>query len=310
MKKYYKEPKYYSQFSCIGSECPNNCCHGWRIDWMQDEYNKLINSGVSLEIKNIADSSFSYDEKTNYYSIVFAEDNFCPFLSKNDGLCNIQRSMGEEYISLVCRTYPRRFFERDNIIVRFCDTSCFRVIEMLGNDKDAAKLELLEAHDNSKRVDNNVLHFDSVHKVNLSPYLRFRLEILGFYSDLFNSSDNIENSIILGALAANKISDCSEKNDVIISVINKYRCQFNDKNIMTSLDEITTDYKIKFLIINNVIIKYLKSDSIKKNISLLHNGNELIESNYTCGKENFNSAFGKKSISSEMFQQMHSMIYS
>ena len=33
-------PRYYDKFSCIGSDCPETCCQGWKISIDKDTFNK------------------------------------------------------------------------------------------------------------------------------------------------------------------------------------------------------------------------------------------------------------------------------
>ncbi|MGG2063833.1 hypothetical protein [Bacillus sp. S14(2024)] len=43
-------PQYMQQFSCIGSECEDSCCIGWRVDVDEDTYKKYQKSR-DLELK-------------------------------------------------------------------------------------------------------------------------------------------------------------------------------------------------------------------------------------------------------------------
>jgi lysine-N-methylase len=33
-------PTYYRHFRCTGSECPDSCCYGWRVDLNQQTFEK------------------------------------------------------------------------------------------------------------------------------------------------------------------------------------------------------------------------------------------------------------------------------
>ena len=62
---YYKQPKYYSGFQCIGEKCPSNCCYGWDIFWSKTEIDRLLNAeNISPELRGLVEISFTQD-KTN-----------------------------------------------------------------------------------------------------------------------------------------------------------------------------------------------------------------------------------------------------
>ncbi len=84
MQLYYKQPKYYKDFYCIGGECPINCCHGWQIDWKKDEYDRLISAELPDELRDITNHAFFYNIKNGRYNLDFAEDGNCIFLDRGD----------------------------------------------------------------------------------------------------------------------------------------------------------------------------------------------------------------------------------
>ncbi len=56
--QFYKQPRYYSDFSCMGGSCPMSCCLVWRVDWKRDEVEKLKNAECSDELRTLIDNSF------------------------------------------------------------------------------------------------------------------------------------------------------------------------------------------------------------------------------------------------------------
>ncbi|PPR38608.1 MAG: hypothetical protein CFH30_01042, partial [Alphaproteobacteria bacterium MarineAlpha8_Bin1] len=42
-------PSYYNQFSCLGSECEETCCQGWKIDVDQNCHKKFEELGNKFD---------------------------------------------------------------------------------------------------------------------------------------------------------------------------------------------------------------------------------------------------------------------
>ncbi len=156
----------------------------------------------------------------------------------------------------------------------------------------APELETILAR-KTDQIDDDVLHFDSVAEVEKSTFLVYRMEILDFYMELFGLNLFFDNNIVLGGLAAKKISDAvlNNKNDDIPAIIKNYRKQFTDESLMNSLESIKTDYSIKYLIINNILVKHINDSKIIQYISDLHDGGKLVKERYIKGKENFGRCF-------------------
>lgn len=104
------KPQYYDKFSCIGADCEDNCCKGWRITIDKKTYMKCKNvknpafqDKVAKSVRRIRDNR---QNEYSYAQFIMDEDKRCPFQTPQ-GLCEIHRDLGEEYLSNTCRTYPR-----------------------------------------------------------------------------------------------------------------------------------------------------------------------------------------------------------
>lgn len=138
---YFRQPRYYNEFHCIGGDCPDNCCYGWRIDWNKDEVDKVLNApNISPELKSLAERSFVPDEnKQGRYIVEFDERGKCPCVTE-DGLCRIQKELGVEYLSYTCQIYPRCAIGTPNIFYRSCNSSCRVIMEHFFNEENAVEL--------------------------------------------------------------------------------------------------------------------------------------------------------------------------
>ena len=127
------QPQYFAGFRCLGSDCDDTCCDGWGLIVDKETYNKYENSGdpeLQSAIGELITINANESSADNYAAIKLSETH-CPFLS--EGLCSIQRRLGEEYLAKTCATYPRVMNLVDGTLERSLDLSC----------PEAARLALL-----------------------------------------------------------------------------------------------------------------------------------------------------------------------
>ncbi|MDD3314356.1 MAG: flagellin lysine-N-methylase [Syntrophaceticus sp.] len=137
MKEYRRPllvPQYMHSFNCIGSECEDSCCIGWRVVIDKDTYKKYKSTHhpelSPLLKKNI--SRIRSKQSSENYAKIKLQNGSCPFLTEKH-LCQIQLELGEEYLSNVCTTYPRITNEVNGILEKSATVSC----------PEAARLALL-----------------------------------------------------------------------------------------------------------------------------------------------------------------------
>lgn len=129
-------PQYIQQFKCIGSQCEDSCCIGWRVNIDHTTYRKYqrvrdreLHSALDLHIKR----NRSNPGEGNYARVKLKADSNCPFLNE-ERLCQIQLQMGEEFLSDVCATYPRTANLVNDVLEKSATMSC----------PEAARLALLD----------------------------------------------------------------------------------------------------------------------------------------------------------------------
>lgn len=121
------------EFRCLAADCPSTCCREWNIVWHKNEVKKLAlcaDVGIAEKIP----AAFYPNE--DYYFIKHGEDNKCPFL-ESGGLCEIHKKLGEEYISYVCREYPRISRLFGDIMLFSCKNACYEVMDSLCRNSDS-----------------------------------------------------------------------------------------------------------------------------------------------------------------------------
>lgn len=125
-------PQYMKNFRCIGSVCEDTCCIGWTVSVDEETYKKYRKCN-NIDLKELlvrkVTRNRSFPNNINYAKIRINEDGSCPFLSEQK-LCNIQSVLGEEYLSLVCETYPR-VSNMVNMSLEKCATmSCPEIVRL------------------------------------------------------------------------------------------------------------------------------------------------------------------------------------
>ncbi len=120
------EPSYMKAFNCIGSECEDSCCIGWKV---------VIDKGTYLRYKKAQDKELKplfqrminrerhQNNDVSYGKIKMVENGGCPFLDK-ESLCKIHRKLGAEYLSDTCALYPRHVNQIDGRLERSAVVSC------------------------------------------------------------------------------------------------------------------------------------------------------------------------------------------
>lgn len=121
----------YDKFKCIADKCKFTCCEGWDINVDNDTYDKWKRDKKDSEylLNNVKIKKCN--EKTEYF-INKEIYEACAFLD-GQGLCNIVKSHGEEYLSLTCHTFPRieNIFEDKKELSLSC--ACPEVVEILSD---------------------------------------------------------------------------------------------------------------------------------------------------------------------------------
>jgi lysine-N-methylase len=147
------QPRSYHAFRCIGAQCEDTCCVGWIVNVDKPTYEAYQRSddpelGPRLrELVTIHTDNASEDN----YARIQLNGPGCPFFA--EGLCSIQKKLGEEFLSVMCSTYPRVMCVVDDVLQRSLDLSC----------PEAARIALL---------DPNPMEFDEAEGAPRDPRIR------------------------------------------------------------------------------------------------------------------------------------------
>lgn len=284
--QFFRRPRYYKDFSCIGGACPMSCCLVWKVRWSEEEIKKLNSAECSEKLKTLIDTSFI---KTDEGCIVKMDENGrCPFLTE-DNFCRIQREVGEGFLSNTCKMYPRSKMLYGNAVMTFCTLSCYRVMDILCSDKDCMVLE------NYIPVNN---HFTSVNidqelDIINHPELKYRHELFEFFYEIISdSSHSLETSVTLGALAAQSINKliAGGAYDRISESLSVLRSQLDNPEQIRKLEELKPNYSVKLGFAVRLSDIIMQSDMLDK---IYENGAVSIEK-YCEGERLFREAFADR----------------
>ena len=112
----------------------------------------------------------------NYARIRLPSGPACPFLA--EGWCSIQKKLGEEYLSIMCSTYPRFMNVVDDVLERSLDLSCPEAARVMLLDPNPMEFD----EEEGPRSDPRLGHLSTLSSAEASgdkPYQYFR-EIRSF----------------------------------------------------------------------------------------------------------------------------------
>lgn len=138
MQKTELKPSYYAQFQCIGGECEDTCCAGWRIEIDKKTYQKYKNE-KNPTIKNALKKNIKRNRQNQndfqYAYFQLDNDNKCTMLNE-EHLCTIQKTLGEEALCRTCMVYPRQNIQLNQTIEKSLDPSCPEAARLILLNKD------------------------------------------------------------------------------------------------------------------------------------------------------------------------------
>ena len=240
------KPFYYDNFKCTANECIDNCCSNWRINIdektfkkykkLKGEWGKKINNNISRKRNN-----------HNYlqYGKINLKNNKCSLLSEN-GLCTIHGSLGEDYLCNTCRVYPREIRKYGEIYERNLSISCPEVARYIIKSKDNFSFNLedekLSDLDKDYIVDGK--YNEKLYNI-LWDTRSLAMEIIQF------KEIEIWKRISFFKMLTDKVQNIiNEKQyDNYEEVLNNFREQITNINVINSLDKISviSDVKVKFI---------------------------------------------------------------
>lgn len=226
----------YDKFKCIADKCEFTCCKGWEINIDNSTYNKWKNENLDYLLEKV-----EAKDKKEVYFINKENHEDCPFLDKQ-GLCDIVKNHGEEYLSLTCHTFPRieNVFDDRRELSLSC--SCKEVVEIISNLNKKINLNL----ENYIRINDNLSE------------LRIR-EALIYIMQQENISLEYKLIICFEMLLSILENESFNKKEDLLEEIEKYRDRNYIQNIILTYKNIELDIYDSIEEVNNLFLDIIEN---------------------------------------------------
>ena len=120
---------YFKEYSCLTSDCVNDCCHGWTIEVAPETIEKWQNKAPQL-LDYIQENSYRPETKC----MKSKEDRSCIMLS--NGLCGIHKNHGAEMLPNICNYFPQLYKRINNELFLTATVSCPATAKLIVNDNE------------------------------------------------------------------------------------------------------------------------------------------------------------------------------
>ncbi|MED4586191.1 flagellin lysine-N-methylase [Brevibacillus choshinensis] len=247
-------PSYLRVFSCIGSECEDTCCMGWRVDIDKATYLKYKKVKDS-EMKQLFDTHVkrnrSNPAEQRYAKINVHEHTGCPMLTE-DKLCKVQLQLGEELLSNVCSSYPRVSNIVNDVVERSATMSCPEAARLALLNPDGMEFDEIEERVNGKHAIQGFIHSSSSNDP-LSPYFWdmriFTIRLLQ------NRTYALPDRLILLGIFYQNVQDLvrDQKESEIALLINHYETLIAQGAFNDSLKEVPAEWTPQVMLLKKLI---------------------------------------------------------
>lgn len=247
-KRIVLQPEYMKKFSCIGPECEDSCCIGWKVDLDKKAYLKYKNAknkGLKVTFNKMINRNHNKKSDGSYGKIKMQSNGECPFLNEK-GLCKIHSNFGEEYLSDTCALYPRYLRKVDGKFERSATMSCPEIARLALLNKNGIAFEHIEEDINTRIKVNNI--FDTEGHLFFNKPERYFWDIRIFSLSLLqNRNYNLgERLIILGIVYKNiEKLQLENKTKEIIKVLESFNEVIEKGSLNEELDSIPTNIQIQ-----------------------------------------------------------------
>lgn len=120
-------PEFATRFQCAAGRCPDTCCQNWQIaiDPQAAAYYRALPGALGEQVRAAIEDGDAP---------CFRLKNGCCALLDEDGLCHLQRNLGEGALCADCRKYPRFTREYGGLLESGLNLSCPEVVRLVLSD--------------------------------------------------------------------------------------------------------------------------------------------------------------------------------
>lgn len=255
------KPFYYDDFKCIAGDCIDNCCRAeWEISIDKKTYKKYrklkgqwgnkINNNIGRIRSNISDLR---------YGKIKLKDKGCSLLDEK-GLCTIHANLGVGYLCNTCKVYPREITKLGEIYERNLFMSCPEIARYFVRHKENFYFNMDEEElsdlDKDYIVDKS---YDEKLYNLLWDSRSLAMEIIQF------KEIEIWKRIIFLKILTDKVQKLidEESYENYEKVLNTFRSEITNIDVINSLDKIKFVEDVKFDFIQSIINKSSQLKRIK-----------------------------------------------
>ena len=255
------KPFYYDDFKCIAGDCIDNCCHAeWEISIDKKTYKKYrklkgqwgnkINNNIGRIRSNISDLR---------YGKIKLKDKGCSLLDEK-GLCTIHANLGVGYLCNTCKVYPREITKLGEIYERNLFMSCPEVARYFVKHKENFYFNMGE--EELSDLDKDYI-IDKSYDEKLYNLLwdsrSLAMEIIQF------KEIEIWKRIIFLKMLTDKVQKLidEENYENYEKVLNTFRNEITNIDVINSLDKIKFVEDVKFDFIQSIINKSSQLKRVK-----------------------------------------------
>lgn len=255
------KPFYYDDFKCIAGDCIDNCCHAeWEISIDKKTYKKYrklkgqwgnkINNNIGRIRSNISDLR---------YGKIKLKNKGCSLLDEK-GLCTIHANLGVGYLCNTCKVYPREITKLGEIYERNLFMSCPEVARYFVRHKENFYFNMGE--EELSDLDKDYI-IDKSYDEKLYNLLwdsrSLAMEIIQF------KEIEIWKRIIFLKILTDKVQKLidEENYENYEKVLNTFRNEITNIDVINSLDKIKFVEDVKFNFIQSIINKSSKLKRVK-----------------------------------------------
>ena len=178
-------PVYFENFKCIGGKCEDSCCIGWNIDIDKvtfKRYFKVQDPEMKRMFqKNIQNNERYSSEDIDYGIVKLKKEKRCPFLDE-ENYCVIHSNLGEDYLSNVCKCFPRVTNKIDETYEMSLDVACPEAARLILLKEEGIKFlnreEELGKHIISAQINTNLKEVKNTHLKYFKEIREFCIKII------------------------------------------------------------------------------------------------------------------------------------
>jgi len=218
------QPRSYHGFRCIGAECEDTCCIGWIVNidkHTYEAYQSCDDPELGPRLHELVTISPAGNGDDNYARITLSGPG-CPFLS--EGLCGIQKKLGEPYLSIMCSAYPRVMNVVDDVLERSLDLSCPEAARLVLLDPNPMEFDEEEGQPRDPRL-GHLSVLTTSNETSGKPYRHFRdIRGLAIWLLQYRAYPLSKRLVILGSLCDELHAMAAEgRHSQTLEIIKAYR---------------------------------------------------------------------------------------